>query len=317
MYEGQRRTYYGGIAGRDGTFLLSAFVNDLTAPDELPYLTNQMLFDAVDGWQSQIWYPDDFITSYAMLNGPIALSRAGILFDATSGDEVADVDTLATTHFNTLTAIDGIMTIAGDNGRYWNGSTESLTCLDNPIHLPLPAPNSPIEEKIAWGEQMQQVYASLALGPRDVLIGGARGFLVRFIDGKFHAIPIGVDAHVTGLSCGDDGTIYVCGHTPNSFVGIVHPDNMVQVLTELKDGPKLHSPSTFQSVLLVGATGTDGGLFSVSANGLENYDLEGTSEFGELRFLSADAPRLWAVYESALVVLENQSYRVHRHPSNV
>lgn len=259
MYEGHQRTYYGGIALGDGTFLLSAFVTELTGPDEVPYLTNQMRFDAVEGWQSQIWYPDDWITSYCMLDDPIALSCYGKLFNALSGEEIAVVDPRATGHFHTLTAFDGILTVAGDNGRYWSGPLTNLTYIDNPIHLPIPALDSGVEEMVAWAQKMKMTFTSLALGPREILIGGTKGFLVRIVDGAFHKIPVGVEAHVTGLCRGDDGTIYVCGHTPNSFVGIVHPDNTVQMLTELQNGPRLCSPTIFQGTLFVGAPGPDGG----------------------------------------------------------
>lgn len=318
MYEGQQRTYYGGVERGDGTFLLSAFITDLTSPDELPYLTNQMKFDAVEGWQSQLWYPDDFITDYALLSDPIALSREGILFNADTGNELSEVDPLATTHFNTMTAFDALLTIAGDNGRYWSGTTGDLNYLDNPIYQPLPAPDSSVEEKIQWGQQMQQAFTSLALGPRDILIGGARGFLARLVEGEFRIIPTGIDAHITGMTRATDGTVYICGHSPNSFVGIVNPDETVRIMTMVPSGPRLHSPSFFQDTLYVGASDTEvGGIFTLTSEGLIKNDVDDRTEFGSLRHLQLDNVRLWAVFEKALVVLESQTQRVHRHPTNV
>ncbi len=77
-----------------------------------------------------------------MLDDPIALSCYGKLFNALSGDEIAVVDPHATGHFHTLTAFDGILTVAGDNGRYWSGPLTNLTYIDNPIHLPNPPAHS-------------------------------------------------------------------------------------------------------------------------------------------------------------------------------
>ncbi len=67
----------------------------------------------------------------------------------------------------------------------------------------------------------------------------------------------------------------------------------------------------------MGAPGPDGGIFTVTPRGLERASLPGPSDFGELGHLTTGNNRLWAVFERALVVVEDQSYRVHTHPSNM
>ncbi len=47
---------------------------------------------------------------------------------------------------------------------------------------------------VAWAQKMKMTFTSLALGPREILIGGTKGFLVRIVDGAFHKIPVGVEA---------------------------------------------------------------------------------------------------------------------------
>lgn len=317
MYEGKERTYYQGLPLGNGQFLLAAFVTELTAPDEPPYLTHQMRFDATDGYLDDLWFADDYITAYAAPQKPTALSREGRLFNALTGDELADLDPRVTTHFNTIDADQTTWLVAGDNGRFWAGPRDDMAYLDNTIHRPIPAPTSPLEEKIAWGQGMQQAFASHVIGPQDFLIGGARGFLTRYRSGAFTAISLGIEAHVTGIAPQGDDTFAICGHSPNSFVGVLDGNDVVTLTTVQQNGARLHSPCVFQGRLFVGASDVAGGLFTVDDSGLVPFDIPNAETFGALRHLDVDDTRLWAVFERALVVIDGDTFRVHQHPSDL
>jgi hypothetical protein len=317
MYEGEARTYYHGSPSGDGQFLVATFVTSLTAPDEAPYMTNQLRFDATDGFMDDGWFEDDFITTYARLGRPLALSRVGLLYDANSGSELAEIDHSLTTHFKAMDAKGGTLLIAGDNGRFWAGAPDALSYIENDVHRPMPGPISTLEEKIAWGQQMQQTFACRILAAQDFLIGGARGFLTRYVAGTFRPVAVGTGSHVTGISQLADGTILVCGHTPDSFVAVLNDADMLDAIYTQPGGPRLHSPCQFEDTVFVAASNVAGGLFTISDGALQPFDIPNSESFGALRHLEPDGSRLWAVFERALVLIKDGSFRVHQHPGGL
>lgn len=317
MREDNQRTYYTGVPLGNGECLVATFVSNLTAPDELPYMTHQMRFDADAGFVDDLWFEDDFITSYAGSGKPLALSREGRLFDAISGSQLVDLDPAVTTHFNTMSTNESTLCVAGDNGRFWAGRPDDMVYLANEVHRPLPSPTSALEEKIAWGQRMQQVFTCLVLGPREYLIGGARGFLTFYRDGTFTPIALPLEAHVTGLARNSDGTIMICGHSPVSFVGTLDNNNKVIIGYSQRNGPRFHSPCVFQGNVLVAASGGNNGVFSITNDTLSRFEIAGSSDFGPLRCIVSDATRLWSIFEDMLVVTEGDITRLHRHPPDL
>jgi hypothetical protein len=304
MYEGERKKFYGGLAINDRQFLVSSYVTSLTAPDEAPYMTGQFAFDIDRGWMPAIWYEEDFITAYTRPESPIALAREGRLYDASTGRVVDWPDTRTTTQFGAIASDERTLFVAGDNGQFWKGTPGAMQNVPNPFHRPIPAISTSLSEKIDWGQSMQQIYCVLLPGLDEVVVGGARGFLARDTGAGFKTVKLPFNSHVTGLLKGLDNSIYLCGHTPSTFVARLTADNTVAMVFEMKGGPRVRALTIHDGILYLAAPGPNGGVFTLSGNRLERTIL-GISERPQSAWhLDQTAQTLWIVYEDAITRVE-------------
>ncbi len=316
MYEGKEKTYYKGFAKSSDEFIIAAFIDELTAPDEAPYLTNQLTFSVNNGWSS-LWYEENVITDFTDFydNEVLALSEDASIFNALNGQFITKVDQGIFSHMNGIVSDGEQIAVAGTNGRFYVGDLSNFRMIPNEYFSPVPDVAATTEERVSWGRNMRFFFSISSQERQKYTITGSHGLIVSIDRGVLHETIIQPEIRISSqIFNAIDSKIWFCGHTPQAMIGVLNDPNNFDVLYLSSQNEYLASIEIFSGKVYVASSGNNSGVFILDNNTLIEMPFSNTATLGAARYLQSKDGILWALFEKALIRFDGDHWDIYRHP---
>lgn len=319
MYNGKEKTYYKGFAKSADEFIIAAYVTELTAPGELPYLTNTLELRLGNEWSS-MWYENDFITDFTNhpSEGVLALSRAGYIFSTSTGRLVDSLPKNVFSHMHGISSSGENVFICGDNGNFFKGKLGSLQFIENRFHSPVPGTDATLEERVLWARNTKFFFSADTNSHSTFTVTGSHGIFLNFDDTTILETTIIPEIRIADQYYDPvDSTVWICGHTPISVVGKLRNVKEYEIIFSSQNNEQLTSITRFQDKIFVADSGYQGGVFYLKNGELRETEFSDIEKYGLARQVQTKDGILWALFERTLIRYDGYGWEIFRHPEHL